>query len=64
MFDKVNGTDSTRNALRSGRAPMEIANSWKAGRTHFDSGAEVFLYPETPFPPGPGQLTKMRPRVI
>ena len=43
MFDKVNGTDATRNALQAGVPASEIVQSWKAGEDAFRKNRPKFL---------------------
>lgn len=43
MFDKVNGTDATRQALQSGTPAAEIVASWKAGEQAFRRARQSYL---------------------
>jgi uncharacterized protein YbbC (DUF1343 family) len=43
MFDKVNGTDATRQALQSGNSAAEIVASWKTGEEKFRRERRKFL---------------------
>jgi len=43
MFDKVNGTDATRQALQAGKSAAEIVASWKAGEAAFRKQREKHL---------------------
>lgn len=46
MFDQVNGTDATRQALQAGRSTKEIVASWAAGEEAFRRRrARYLLYP-------------------
>jgi uncharacterized protein YbbC (DUF1343 family) len=61
MFDKVNGTDATRSALRAGRLAMDIANSWKPGEETFRQRRRKYLlYPET-VPTPSAQVSPAKP---
>jgi uncharacterized protein YbbC (DUF1343 family) len=43
MFDKVNGTDSTRNSLQAGKFAAEIVASWKVGEDAFRKKRKQYL---------------------
>ncbi len=43
MFDKVNGTDSTRLALQAGKSAAEIVAGWKAGEDKFRADRAKYL---------------------
>jgi uncharacterized protein YbbC (DUF1343 family) len=43
MFDKVNGTSATRQALQAGRPAAEIVAGWKAGEEKFRKDRAKFL---------------------
>ena len=43
MFDKVNGTDATRQALQAGTAAAQIVNTWKAGEEGFRQSRKKYL---------------------
>ncbi|MGD0259096.1 MAG: DUF1343 domain-containing protein [Verrucomicrobiota bacterium] len=43
MFDKVNGTDTTRKALQAGTPAAEIVASWKAGEDAFRKARKKYL---------------------
>jgi uncharacterized protein YbbC (DUF1343 family) len=43
MFDKVNGTDTTRKALQAGTPAAEIVASWKAGEEAFRQKRKAYL---------------------
>jgi len=43
MFDKVNGTDSTRKALQAGTPAAEIVGSWKVGEEAFRQKRKAYL---------------------
>lgn len=46
MFDKVNGTDATRQALEAGKSAAEIIASWSAGEEAFRAQRRPYLlYP-------------------
>ena len=45
MFDKVNGTDATREAMQAGLPASEIVASWAAGQRAFrQARAKYLLY--------------------
>ncbi len=43
MFDKVNGTDATRQMLQNGKAAREIVESWKKGEDSFKKARKKYL---------------------
>ncbi|MBU6402197.1 MAG: DUF1343 domain-containing protein [Verrucomicrobia bacterium] len=43
MFDKVTGSDATRQALAAGRSAAAIVNSWKAGEAAFRQQRQKYL---------------------
>jgi uncharacterized protein YbbC (DUF1343 family) len=43
MFDKVNGTDATRQALQAGKSAAEIVSSWRAGEDKFREQRRKYL---------------------
>jgi len=43
MFDKVNGTDTTRKDLQNGRSAASIVKSWKAGEEAFRQKRQKYL---------------------
>jgi len=43
MFDKVNGTEATRQALQAGRSAAAIVASWKAGEEKFRQERRKYL---------------------
>jgi uncharacterized protein YbbC (DUF1343 family) len=43
MFDKVNGTDTTRRDLQNGRSAANIVRSWKAGEDAFRQKRKKYL---------------------
>lgn len=43
MFDKVNGTDTTRKALQDGKSAKEIVTSWRAGEEAFKKKRQKYL---------------------
>lgn len=43
MFDKVNGTDATRQALQAGKSAAEIVGSWKATEEKFREQRRKYL---------------------
>lgn len=43
MFDKVNGTDATRQALQSGKSAAEIVASWRPGEEKFRQQRKRYL---------------------
>ena len=43
MFDKVNGTDATRQALQAGKSAAEIVASWQAGEERFRQQRKKYL---------------------
>lgn len=43
MFDKVNGTDATRQALQTGKTAAEIVDSWQADEQNFRNQRKTYL---------------------
>jgi uncharacterized protein YbbC (DUF1343 family) len=43
MFDKVNGTDTTRRALQAGLSAARIVGSWKTGEAAFRQARQKYL---------------------
>lgn len=43
MFDKVNGTDATRQALQTGKTAAEIVDSWQADEQNFRKQRKTYL---------------------
>ncbi|MFM7751669.1 MAG: hypothetical protein ACKPB0_14765 [Opitutaceae bacterium] len=43
MFDKVNGTAGTREALQAGRSAVEIIAGWRAGEDAFRRERQPYL---------------------
>jgi uncharacterized protein YbbC (DUF1343 family) len=48
MFDKVNGTDRTRNALAAGQTAADLVRAWRADESQFRTQRKPYLlYPES-----------------
>jgi hypothetical protein len=62
LFDKANGSDSIRRALRAQRPAAEIVNSWKPGEEGFRRRRERYLiYREGQPRPSPPRVAAVPP---